>query len=62
MAPTEPDLPERRTIDEMLYAKLPTGKIAQEIGGHRRAIYPEIRDCPEFCALAWQVRDEETRV
>jgi len=42
MAPTELDLRERRTIDEVLHAKLPVGKIAEEIGRHRRAVYRQI--------------------
>ena len=41
MTPTELDLRERRIIDEMLQAKLPGGKIAEEIGRyrHRRQIH-----------------------
>ena len=42
MTSTEPDLRERRISDEMLHAKLPFGKIAEEIGRHRRAVYREI--------------------
>jgi len=42
MATTEPDLGERHTIDEMPHAKLPAGKIAEEIERHRWAVYREI--------------------
>ena len=42
MAHTELDLRERRTIEDMLNAKVPISKIATEIGRHRSSIYREI--------------------
>ncbi|MEM1159290.1 MAG: helix-turn-helix domain-containing protein [Pseudomonadota bacterium] len=43
MAHTELDLRERRTIEDMLNARVPVSKIAAEIGRHRSTIYPEIK-------------------
>ena len=43
MAHTELDLRERRTIEDMLNAKVPVSKIAAEIGRHRSTVYREIK-------------------
>lgn len=43
MAHTELDLRERRTIEDMLNARVPVSKIAAEIGRHRSTIYREIK-------------------
>lgn len=43
MAHTELDLRERRTIEDMLNAKVPVGEIAAHIGRHRSTIYREIK-------------------
>ncbi|TDE34226.1 IS30 family transposase [Antarcticimicrobium sediminis] len=43
MAHTELDLLERRTIEDMLNAKMPVSKIASEIGRHRSTVYREIK-------------------
>ena len=43
MAHTELDLRERRTIEDMLNAKVSVSKIAAEIGRHRSTVYREIK-------------------
>jgi IS30 family transposase len=43
MAHTELDLPERRTIEDMLNAKVPVSKIAVKIGRRRSTVYREIK-------------------
>lgn len=43
MAHTELDLCERRTIEDMLNAKVSVSKIAAEIGRHRSTVYREIK-------------------
>lgn len=43
MAHTELDLRERRTIEDMLNAKMPVRKIAAELGRHRSSVYREIK-------------------
>lgn len=43
MAHTELDLRERRTIEDMLNAKVSVTKIAAEIGRHRSTVYREIK-------------------
>jgi len=43
MAHTELDLRERRTIEDMLHAKVPVSKIATEIGRHRSTVFREIK-------------------
>ena len=43
MAHTELDLRERRTIEDMLNAKLSVSKIAAELGRHRSTVYRDIK-------------------
>lgn len=43
IAHTELELRERRTIEEMLNAKISVCKIAAEIGWHRSTIYRDIK-------------------
>lgn len=43
MAHTELDLRERRTIEDMLNAKMPVSKIAAALGRHRSSVYREIK-------------------
>ena len=43
MAHTELGLLERRTIEDMLNAKVPVDKIAAEIGRHRSTVFREIK-------------------
>ena len=43
MAHTELNLRERRTIEDMLYAKVPVNEIATTIGRHRSTVYREIK-------------------
>ncbi|NDW01434.1 IS30 family transposase [Salipiger sp. PrR002] len=43
MAHTELDLRERRSIEDMLNAKLPVSRIAAELGRHRSSVYREIK-------------------
>ncbi len=43
MAHTELSLRERRTIEDMLSAKIPVTEIAAEIGRHRATVYREIK-------------------
>jgi len=43
MANTELGLRERRTIEDMLNAKMSVDKIAAEIGRHRATVYREIK-------------------
>lgn len=43
MAHTELNLRERRAIEDMLNAKVPVSKIADEIGRHRSTVYREIK-------------------
>ena len=43
MAHTELSLRERRTIEDMLCARIPVCKIAAEIGRHRATVYREIK-------------------
>lgn len=43
MAHTELDLRQRRTIEDMLNAKVPVSRIAAEIGRHRSTVYREIK-------------------
>lgn len=43
MAHTELDLRERRTIEDMLNAKVSVSKIAAEIGRHRSTVYRELK-------------------
>jgi IS30 family transposase len=42
MVHTELSLRERRTIEDMLNARIPVRKIAVEIGRHRATVYREI--------------------
>ena len=43
MVHTELDLRERRSIEDMLNAKLPVSRIAAELGRHRSSVYREIK-------------------
>lgn len=43
MAHTESGLRERRTIEDMLNAKISVDKIAVEIGRHRSTVFREIQ-------------------
>ncbi|WP_343504328.1 MULTISPECIES: helix-turn-helix domain-containing protein [Roseobacteraceae] len=43
MARTESVLRGRRSIEEMLNAKLPVGRIAAELSRHRSSVYREIK-------------------
>ena len=43
MAHTELDLRERRTIEDMLNAKVPVREIAVEIGRHVSTVYRDIK-------------------
>jgi IS30 family transposase len=43
MAHTELNLRERRTIEDMLNAKMSVGEIAAEIGRHKSTVYHEIK-------------------
>ena len=43
MAHTELNLRERRTIEDMLNAKMSVGEIAAEIGRHKSTVYCEIK-------------------
>ena len=43
MAHTELNLRESRTIEDMLYAKVPVNELATTLGRHRSTVYREIK-------------------